>query len=159
MKNQSTELAAFQIIGIKTRTTNAEEMKGAGRIQALWTQFYSEQIMTKIPGPADAKIISAYHDYESDANGAYSVLVGMKVVAGTKVPEGMHVINVPSQNYLQFTTREGEMPGVVIEVWQKVWDLESKSELKRKYSVDLEIYDERSMNPANAIVEMFIATK
>ncbi|MBC7466524.1 MAG: AraC family transcriptional regulator [Bdellovibrio sp.] len=159
MKQQSTKLDGFQMIGIKTRTTNAEEMKGAGRIQALWAQFYSEQTMAQIPEKMDAKIISAYHDYESDANGAYSVLIGVKVAPGTHAPEGMHIVNVPAQSYSQLTSRQGEMPGVVIEMWQKVWQLESKSELKRKYSVDLEVYDERSMNPANAVVELFIATK
>lgn len=159
MKQQTTSLEDFQIIGIKTRTTNAEEMKGAGRIQALWNQFYSEKVMDKISGKVDAKIISAYHDYESDATGAYSVLVGVKVAAGTKVPDGMHLVSVPAQNYSQLTSRQGEMPTVVIEMWQKVWQLESKSELKRKYTVDLEIYDERSMNPASAIVELFIAVK
>ena len=159
MKQQHVSLESFQIIGIKTRTTNAEEMKGAGRIQTLWNQFYSQQVVEKISGKVDAKIISVYHDYESNATGAYSVLVGVKVAAGTTVPEGMHLVNVPAQSYVQWTSRQGEMPGVVIELWQNVWQLESASELKRKYTMDLEIYDERSMNPANAIVELFIATK
>ena len=87
MEQQDTKLEAFQVIGIKTRTTNADEMRGAGKISELWNTFHSKQMFIKIPGKLDKNILAVYFDYESDVNGAYSLLVGVKVDPGTLPPE------------------------------------------------------------------------
>ena len=159
MQQQEVSKEAFQVIGIKTRTSNPEEMKGAGKIGALWNQFYSQQVLNKIPGKLDHEIIAVYYEYESDATAPYSVLVGARVAAGTKPPAGMELITMPAQKYFQLATRKGEMPGIIIEAWGRVWDLAAKSELNRKYSYDLEVYDERAANPKAAEANLFIAIK
>jgi predicted transcriptional regulator YdeE len=38
----------FQLMGISERTSNAEEMKGNGKIPMLWQRFYSEGIIQKL---------------------------------------------------------------------------------------------------------------
>lgn len=150
---------AFQIIGIKTRTSNSDEMKGAGRIPSLWNTFYSMQILNRIPGKLDQDVVAVYYNYESDANAPYSLLIGAKVKPGTQVPEGMEILNIPTQNYSQFKTKVGEMPGIIFEMWKEIWDLTERSELKRKYSYDLEVYGKNAANPKSAQVDLFISVK
>ncbi len=159
MKQQETSLEAFQVIGIKTRTSNSEEMNGSGKIPALWGKLYSEQILSKIPGRLDQDVVAIYHDYESDANAPYSLVIGARVAPGSKPPPGMELISIPSEKYFHLTTRQGEMPGIVVEAWKHIWDLAAKSELNRKYSYDIEVYGERATNPKAAEADIFIALK
>lgn len=157
MKKQETSLEGFNFIGIKTRTSNSEEMSGSGKIAALWNKFFSEQLLNQIPGRLDQNIIAIYCDYESDANAPYSLVIGAKVAIGSQPPPGMELLSIPSEKYFQITTRQGEMPEVIIEAWKEVWQLTGKSQLKRKYSYDLEVYSERAANPKAAEVDLFIA--
>lgn len=150
-------IEGFQIIGIKTRTSNQDEMKGAGKIPALWNRFYSEDILGRISGKLTNEIVAVYHDYESDANAPYSLLIGAKVASGSKVPVDMELLSIPAQKYNLFTSNKGEMPGVIFDLWKNIWSLTERSQLKRKYSFDLEIYDERASNPKAAEVDLYIA--
>ena len=54
----------------------------------------------------------------------------------------------------------GKFPNVVIDTWQKIWQM-SDEELggTRSYIADFEIYDERSYDPANAVVDIYIGLK
>src|SRR3989442_12191457 len=61
----------FKIIGIEVRTRNPDEMSGKGKIGEIWHKFYSENILSKIPGKRGDAVLAAYTDYESDVNGAY----------------------------------------------------------------------------------------
>lgn len=144
----------LNIIGIKTRTTNAQEMSGKGKIMPLWTKFHSKKMMAKIPGKVDGQIFGVYHEYESDMNGAYSLLVGMKVAPGTKVPKGMTLLKIPAQDYVHIVSPKGAMPGVVVDAWKKVW---SATDFKRKYSYDFEIYGEKAKDPKSAEVDLYIS--
>jgi predicted transcriptional regulator YdeE len=133
---------SFTVIGIKTRTSNKDEMSGAGKIGALWGKFYAENIPGKIPTKLNGEVLSVYHDYESDSSGLYSVMLGLKVAPGTAAPEGFEVLQIPAQKYQVFTCAQGPMPDVVVQGWQKVWSLEKSQEIQRKYSYDLEVYPE-----------------
>lgn len=148
------QMESFQVIGIKTRTTNADEFAGNGKIAALWSQFYSENIMANIPGKVDYNVLAIYHDYESDANGPYSLMIGMKVAPGTTAPQGMEVLQIPTQKYEKMTSAKGPMPGVVVDLWQRVWS----SSMNRKYSQDIEVYGEKAMDPQTAEVDLYIST-
>ena len=145
----------LNIIGIKTRTTNAQEMGGKGKILPLWKKFYGKKMMAKIPGKTDGQVYGVYHEYESDMNGAYSLLVGVKVAPGTKVPKGMTLLKIPAQDYVHVASPKGEMPGVVVEAWKKVW---SATDFKRKYSYDFEIYGDKAKDPKSAEVDLYIST-
>ncbi len=148
---------AFQVIGVKTRTSNSDEMSGAGKIPNLWSAFYSQQVLSQIPFKIDQDIVAVYYDYESNANGPYSLIIGAKVVLGTKAPDGMEVLSVPRQKYAHFTTRVGEMPAIILETWQNIWELTEKLELKRGYSFDLEVYGKNATHPAAAQAELLIS--
>lgn len=132
-------------------------MAGVGRIAALWGKFMSENVLNQIPGKLDQEVLAIYHNYESDASGPYSVTLCAKVKPGTPVPAGMESLSIPEQNYTRFTSRKGEMPGVVIEVWGHVWELTQKSELKRSFTYDFEVYDHRAADPQASVVDVCIA--
>lgn len=157
MKRSEVSMESFRLIGIKTRTTNAAEMSGEGRIASLWNRFFSEGILAQIPGKMDQAVLAVYHHYESDAAGAYDLMIGAKVAPGALAHPGMDVIDVPAQKYFQVTTGKGEMPGVVVEAWQLIWGLAEKSELSRRYTFDFEIYDERAGDPRDCQVDVCIA--
>jgi predicted transcriptional regulator YdeE len=157
MAYQKMKSEGFRIIGIKTRTSNSAEMAGKGKIGPLWKEFMSKGVASKIPGKINHDIVALYYDYESDANGPYSLMIGTKVNKDVKVPEGMVSIEVPAQSYALFTTDQGEIPGIIFKTWKKIWDLSEKTELKRKYTFDYELYGKRASNPKSAQVEIFVA--
>jgi predicted transcriptional regulator YdeE len=49
---------------------------------------------------------------------------------------------------------------VVVETWQKVWAT-PKNALggDRTYKADFEVYDQRAQNPADAVVDLYIAVR
>jgi predicted transcriptional regulator YdeE len=147
-----TAMDAFTVIGIKTRTSNKDEMSGANKIGSLWGRFFAEGIVGKIPNKLNGEVLSVYHDYETDSSGPYSVMLGVKVAQGTLIPEGMEVIQIPVQEYQVFNCAQGPIPDVVIQAWQKIWSLEKNNEIKRKYSYDLEVYPE-----SNGEIKILIA--
>jgi len=49
------------------------------------------------------------------------------------------------------------MPTAVIDIWKEIWD--NDKELNRKYSADFEVYGQKSQDPENAEVEIYIATE
>src|ERR1017187_9095708 len=71
----------FTIIGIVARTTNAKEMSGEGVIADQWERVMAGGIIEQIPNRADASVIAIYTDYESDAKGEYTFLIGAKVTS------------------------------------------------------------------------------
>ncbi|MNL69814.1 Bacterial transcription activator, effector binding domain [compost metagenome] len=71
----------------------------------------------------------------------------------------MDLLKIPAQNYAQFTTTKGPMPQIVIETWQNIWMQEDHSKLKRQYTYDFEVYDQRSADPRSAEVEIYIGLK
>jgi predicted transcriptional regulator YdeE len=69
------------VVGISTRTTNAKEMSGKGVIAQQWDRFMKEGLLSKIPNKVDSNILAVYTDYESDANGAYTYVIGAASVS------------------------------------------------------------------------------
>ncbi len=67
-------------------------------------------------------------------------------MTGKEVEEG---------NYKIFTAK-GKMPDAVVNKWMEIW---KDDELKRAYTSDFEVYGEKSQNPKNAEVEIYIAVK
>ena len=97
----------------------------------------------------------------SKSNAPYSEIkisegltIGCKVNSLEDIPEGMDGLELPTQNYTLFTA-QGKIPNAIIDTWQKIWD----SKIGRTYTFDFERYDERSHNPDDAIIDIYIATK
>jgi predicted transcriptional regulator YdeE len=77
---------------------------------------------------------------------------------GSMAPEAMVAETVPRGRYAVFTTERGPVGKVVSEAWQKIWSLEEAGGLggRRTYRADFEVYGQRSRDPNNARVEIYV---
>jgi predicted transcriptional regulator YdeE len=146
----------FKIIGIEVRTSNPDEMSGKGKIGELWRKFYSEDVLTKIPGRRDDAVLAAYTDYESDVNGAYSLGVGCDVDSLANIPAGLVGREIPAAKYAVFTSERGVIPGIIIDVWRRIWDYKGAA---RAYQTDFEVYGIERRDPKNAQVEVYVSVR
>lgn len=158
--NRIVELGAMKLAGIATRTTNANEMSGNGKLGPLWDQFWSEQIATPIPNAKEpGTIYGCYSDYENGAMGEYTMLIGASIDLSADAPAGLEVVEVPAAKYAVFTTERGPVAEVVARAWQSIWKWSLSSGEERTFTGDFERYDERSTNPQDAQVDIYIAIK
>ena len=102
-------------------------------------------------------VYSVYFEYESDHTGGYSYLFGEEVSSFDDVSEGLATYTIPEQTYRVFTTESGAMPNIVINAWQKIWQM-NKEDFggERAYKADYEVYDHRAQDHANAVVDIYI---
>ena len=142
----------FQIIGIFVRTTN-ENQQAATDIGALWNTFITENILGKIPNKVNNTVYSVYTDYESDYTKPYTTILGCKVENLDNIPEGMVSITIDGGVYAKCVVKGDLTKGVVYNEWLKIWEMN----VDRKYTTDFEVYDERTQNPTDAEVAIYIA--
>jgi predicted transcriptional regulator YdeE len=145
----------FKIIGIETETTN-ENGKSATDLSKLWEKFYSEHVQGKIPNKKSDDIYSIYTDYESDYNGKYTSIIGLKVNSLNQVPDGLIGREFNGGKYQKFIAK-GQMPNAVMEIWKEIW--KQDNELNRKYTTDFEVYGQNSQKGNDSEVEIYIAIK
>jgi len=155
------KLQEFSVIGIQARTNNADEMTGDGAIPKQWARFFKEGIADKIPNKVDSTIYAVYTGYASDRNGEYDFIIGMKVSSVSDVPPGMVAKKVPRGKYAVLTSVKGQVAQVVPQAWQRVWGLEDNKQLggARAYKADFEVYDQRSQNPQDSQVDLYVGLK
>jgi len=144
--------SAFNIIGISVRTNNNV---GGRDIGSLWEKFMGEDIFDKIPNKKSFDVYGIYTDYESDHTGDYTATVGCVVSSFDEIPAGMVSKIIPKSNYEIFIAK-GRIPECIYEKWTKIWE---NKELKRTYLADFEVYGEKSQNPLDAEVAIFISVK
>jgi predicted transcriptional regulator YdeE len=154
------EQEGFTVAGLAVRTSNAEQMTAARPIGTLWERLFKEGVLTAIPNRADGNIVAVYSQYASDKDGEYTYLLGARVKKAEGVPAGMTVLNVPAGRYAVFTSERGPVQKVVVEMWRRVWET-PKNALggDRTYQVDFEVYDQRAQNPADAVVDLYVAVR
>lgn len=157
-KNQISNETAFNIIGINIRTTNQAAFEQSS-IQKLWKDFFTNDILSKIPNKIDDAIIALYYNYESDKDGAYSLLIGARVSSITKIPKGLTAQHVPAQKTNIFIAQQGSLSNIVLDLWKKIWTQEDDKSLERSYFFDYELYDERCQNPKKATMAIHIGIK
>lgn len=149
------ELEEINLAGIslKTKTTNAN---GQANIDCgkLWQEFKEQNYIDKIPGKLTNEILAVYYKYEGDYTQPYSYFIGCKVGAGTEIPKGLEGLAIPKATYKKITAK-GKMPGAIAEAWKEIWS----SNVPRAYKADFEIYDERSKDPNNAEIDIFLSIK
>jgi len=152
------EKESIILAGISVITTNADEINGKGKLGALWTKFYSDDVSSLIGKPAsDGAIYGCYTDYENGAAGRYRLLIGMKVHNIDDKPAGLDFVITPAAKYAVFTTSRGPIQEVVFQAWSEIWQWSETSSMKRTYTGDFEYYDERCVDPTNAQVDIYIA--
>lgn len=152
-------VAAFTVIGIEARTSNAREATPDGIIGKQWQKFFSEGSSQKIPNKIEPNFYAVYSDYAGDHNGEYSFLIGAKVKEGTAPPEGMVAKQVRAGKYALVTTDKGPFPKVVPAAWMKIFSLEESGKIKRAYQTDFELYDQRAQDPQNGQADIYIGVK
>ncbi len=139
-------LPAFSIVGLPLRTTNAAEMDPkTAQIKRHWERFFAEGHHERIPKSSE-NLLGVYTDFESDNNGAYTLLPGFEATSKDELPEGLVAVEIPGQEYLVFQA-EGEMPMIVFGAWGQVMaHMQDEQEYERAYDADFERYpDEQSV--------------
>ena len=150
----------FTVVGISIRTSNAEEMSGRGIIPQQWNRFMKEDLLSKIPNKVDSNILAVYSDYESDANGAYTFMIGARVRSANDLPQGMVAKKVAAGRYAVFSSEKGFVGKVVPQTWSHIWAVpKSAPEGNRAYRADFEVYDQRAVDPQNAQVDIYLGIK
>lgn len=161
MKKTITTLPEIKLVGITTRTNNTqifeinvETNKIAATVQKYFHNGLAEKLNNrKNPGTT----FCVYTNYESDENGDYTYFIGEEVNDFDDIPEGFETLVIPTQNYAKFTNQAGPMPQACIQMWKDIWQM-NPAELggKRTYVADFEIYDERSRDHNNVILDLYI---
>ncbi len=143
----------FKLTGIKLKgqTTNQDNQssKDCGN---LWQKFEADKIFDRIPDRLSNEIFAVYFDYEDDETGPFSYFIGCKVTMGSKTPEDLEALIVPSQKYQKHIAK-GAMPACIADAWKRIWS----SDLKREFGFDFEVYDERCQDWSNAEVDIFVS--
>ena len=136
---ETTEIGGFTVVGLTIRTTNADG-KAAEDINALWQRFFEEAVGEAIPSKDGQALYAIYHSYEGGAEAPYSLTIGCRVKpdADFALTEGLESVFVEGGDYMVFAA-QGEQPKALIDTWQAVW----KSDLKRRFKTDVEIYGPR----------------
>jgi len=157
---RAVEQEGFTVVGIAVRTSNAEQTTEARPIGKQWERLFKEGVLAAIPNKADEKTVAVYSEYASDKDGEYTYLLGARVRKVENVPAGMTVERVPAGRYAVFTSERGPVEKVVAEMWRRVWET-PKDALggDRTYKADFEVYDQRAQNPADAVVDLYVAVR
>jgi predicted transcriptional regulator YdeE len=150
----------FYIVGIAARTSNDREMSGQGVIGKQWERFSREHVLEHIPNRADFNVYAVYTDYAGDENGEYTFLLGTKVRDLSQVPEGMIAKRVPAGKYAVVTSDRGPVVETIVGAWRKIWSA-TPSDLggERAFQTDFELYDQRSSDPQNSQVDIYVGVK
>ena len=160
MKPRIVNEAEFRVIGTSVRTSNAQEMAGAGRIANLWGRFLREDLLAQIPDRLDGAVLAVYTDYASDQDGEYTLIIGARVKDAVEPRPGMVAKKVPAGHYAVFTSDKGPVEKVVVGTWQRIW---SSTNLElggdRAYVADFEVYDQRAANPRDAEVDVYVGIR
>lgn len=148
------DIQKFSVIGISIRTTN-ENGQSEQDIPALWNKFMTEGIAEKIPNKIDNALYCIYTEYEKDHTKPYTTILGCLVSSLDFVPEAMIGKTIEKATYEKFVAKGNLDEGIVFNEWMQIWN----SDLDRSFTADFEIYGEKTQNPENAEVDIFIAIK
>ncbi len=139
------------VMGIEVRTTN-EGGKAAADISSLWGRFYRENIQAMIPHQKTGEVVGLYTEYEKDHTKPYTLVAGCEVILSGSVPKGFVVKKVPAAKYAVFQI-PGPFPSSLVDTWSWIW----KSELRRTYTGDLEVYPPGFDHESNPELLLYVA--
>lgn len=123
----------FMVTGLSVITQNSDEFdEKTAKIPSLWQQFYASDLAS------NTEIFGVYSNYDSDANGYYTVTVGTE---SSNAPTQFDPVTIQEGNYIVFQGR-GPMPATVIETWKRVWDFfGTNAAPRRNFVSDFEAYN------------------
>lgn len=160
MQQQSTAFGPLTLVGLTVRTQNAHEMNpDMAKIGTLVAQYHQEKIADHLQHRAQPGVTyCAYTDYESDETGEYTFFIGEAVITleGQDLNR-LQSVTVPQGTYQKFTTPSGQMPKVAIDAWQAIWVMDEEIlGGKRAYRTDVEVYDQRALDPTQTVLDIYI---
>ncbi|WP_032112168.1 GyrI-like domain-containing protein [Candidatus Paracaedibacter symbiosus] len=162
MQYERQEVPHKLLVGITARTSFAKETNPlTSEITKLVTRYLNEETANKIPNRKSPGVgICAYTDYTNEYLGEYTYFIGEEVTEVDELPEGISMLEIPAGTYLKLTTDSGAMPFVIINAWQKIWQLfQGGDQGKRRYQIDFEVYDKRAKDPQSTIVDLFVGVE
>ena len=151
------QLSSFRVAGYSVRTNNDVESTAASRIAQVWQSFMRDNPAALLPNKLGDEVYAVYSDYETDFTGDYTFTLGYKVPPDIKLPSGLVMVELHTGKYAILTSEIGPAPHVVPSLWQRIWSM-TPSELGgvRSYQADFELYDQRSSNPEQAQVDIYL---
>ncbi len=160
MEQINASLAEFKLAGISIRTNNkAEADPKTAKISSLVNEYFAGSIATKITNKkSPGKTFIVYTEYESNYTGEYTCFIGEETTEFNNLHANLKTIIIPAQQYIKFTTEAGSIPKIAIDSWIKIWQT-PELEQERLYQADFEIYDERAIDPNNAILDIYVGVK
>jgi predicted transcriptional regulator YdeE len=164
MNKTADQLPEIKLVGITCRTSNAkifEADPSTNPIVITIQKYMQDNLASRIQSRVNpGRTFCVFTDYESDFTGDYTYLIGEEVTSFDETPDGFEKLTIPAQDYTKFTNEPGPMPDVCIDMWQKIWKMdESDFGGKRAYIADFEIYDERSADHKNTVLDIYIGIK
>lgn len=162
MNKTHQSFAEIKLVGISNRTNNLIEMDNQkAQIPKTLHDYFSNNLADTIESRKNPGVTyCVYAEYESDENGPYTYFVGEEVESFKDVSSELKTLTIPAQNYVKFNVGPGQMPNICIEAWQKIWQMSIDNfGGEREYIADFEIYDERSIDPTNAIFDLYVGIK
>lgn len=163
MNKEKVELGSLKLVGLTARTNNKDEMAPEkGKIGPLANHYWRNQVGNNFNHRTNPGVTyCVYTDFESDEHGEYTYFIGEQVDSFDKQDmDDFSTLTIEPSLYQKFTTELGQMPQVVINAWQDIWQMtEEDFEGKRTYLADFEVYDQRAANPNEAVVDIYIGIK
>ena len=153
--SQTIQLPTIKLVGITARTSNLIEfIPSEAKIGKTFGRYVMEGVASKIKNRICAgKTYLAYTDYENDYKGEYTFFIGEEVSSFDG--QIFDQLEVQHGTFEKFTTETGKIPDVVVQEWQKIWQLlDITSPGKRKYATDFEIHHYTDLNQAT--VDIYI---
>lgn len=120
-----------KIVGISDKVSNSEIEK----INLLWDKFFKEDVKSKIESKVSNELYSIYTEYSKDYTSPYKLLIGYEIPIETEVPADLDYVLVPDANYEKIIVK-GQIPQIVVEAWQNIW----QNNRKRAYKLDYDKY-------------------
>ena len=126
------QVEGFTVTGFCVRTQNQDEFnEKTAKIPSLWQQFYQSELRSNTP------IFGVYSQYDSDANGYYTVTAGIQ---SKEAHPSLAAVHIKAGRYLVFQGT-GPMPETVVETWKHVWTFfASDTMYQRNFISDFEVY-------------------
>lgn len=164
MQRTAETLQEMKLVGISTRTNNAHQLEAdpsTNKIAATVQKYFHTGLAEKISDRKNpGTTYCVYTEYESDEHGDYTYFIGEEVTSFDGVSDAFETLTIPVQNYMKFTNQPGPMPEVCIDMWQNIWKMNA-SDLggQRAYIADFEVYDHRSVDHSNVVLDIYIGVK
>jgi predicted transcriptional regulator YdeE len=153
MQYETITLDLFYLMGIAVRTTN-EGGQSQRDIGLLWQRFYKDNILAQIPNKKSDAVYCVYTDYEQDANGFYTTILGCAVSTLQTSPGSLIGITIPKAMYRVYTS-VGKLPDSVLATWMHIWT----STINRAFAADFDLYGAGAQDSHAVEVKTYLSVR